>query len=294
MRVHERGMRNAQPVFRIAGFVFRLTCLLLLPSSLFLSGCFPLTRPVVKIGLVAPFEGRYRNLGYEVIYAVRLAVREANAAGGVAGHSVELAALDDSGDPEMAVEQARKLATDPQVVAVLGHWLDATTSAAAPEYERLSLPLLVPVASAALPASAYRLWKSPCLLVTDTGCFNTLEELALAGNRPVTLISPIPLPADSTDPAFAERYRAVSNGVEPRFAAVLAYDAARLLFDAITRDVAANGAPSRAGVQAQLAQSDYAGLSGNFSFDAERERRRAGREWVYVWRDGELRPQSNR
>ncbi|MDW8325320.1 MAG: ABC transporter substrate-binding protein [Anaerolineales bacterium] len=290
MRAPKYAIRNTQYVFRIPYSVFRIAFLFLLSTFYFLlTSCLPITRPVVKIGLVAPFEGRYRNLGYEVIYAVRLAVREANAAGGVAGYSVELSALDDSGDPEMAAEQARKLATDPQVVAVLGHWLDRTTAAAASEYEQLKLPLLVPVASAELPDSVYRLWASPCMLVADSGCFNTWEELSLAGNVPLTLTSPIPLPSDSTDPAFAERYLTLSNGVEPRFAAVLAYDAAHLLLDAIARDIATNGAPSRNGVQAQLAQTNYAGLSGLFSFDADREWRRVGREWMkYVWREGEL------
>ncbi len=112
-----------------------------------LTGC-AVTRPTVKIGLVAPFEGRYRQVGYEVIFAVRLAVREANAAGGVAGHTVELVALDDQGNPARALEQARKLALDPQVKLVLGHWLTATTQAAAPEYARLGLPVLQPPASA--------------------------------------------------------------------------------------------------------------------------------------------------
>lgn len=288
MPVSKHAIRDTRYVIRNVYRAFRIAFFFLLPSSFFLSSCIPVTRPVVKIGLVAPFEGRYRNLGYEVIYAVRLAVREANAAGGVAGYSVELTALDDSGDPEMAIEQAHKLATDPQVAAVLGHWLDATTAAAATEYERLELPLLVPVASAALPDSVYRLWKSPCLLTTNTGCFNTWEELSLSGAGPIILTSPIPLPADSTVPAFDKRYRAMSNGVEPRFAAVLAYDAARLLLDAIARDITANGAPSRSGVQAQLAQSDYAGLSGLFTFDTDREWRRTGREWRYVWQDGEL------
>jgi ABC-type branched-subunit amino acid transport system substrate-binding protein len=275
-------------VFRIACSVWRGALIFLFPSTLFLASCLPVTRPVVKLGLVAPFEGRYRNLGYEVIYAVRLAVREANEAGGVAGYSVELVALDDSGDRELAAEQARKLATDPQVVAVVGHWLNGTTAAAAPEYERLKLPLLAPISDSPLPDSVYRLWQSPCLLVTVVGCFDTREELALANTEPLSLTSAIPLPADSTDPAFAERYRAISDGVEPRFAAVLAYDATRLLFDAIARDISANGAPSRAGVQAQLAQCDYAGLSGKFSFDTEREWQRAGGNWLYVWRGGKL------
>src|SRR6187401_305291 len=99
--------------------VLRRSSSVFLLSSFFLAACLPITRPVVKIGLVAPFEGRYRDVGYEVIYAVRLAVREANAAGGIAGYSVELLTLDDSDDPDMAVAQAQKIATDPQVVGVI-------------------------------------------------------------------------------------------------------------------------------------------------------------------------------
>src|SRR3972149_10909793 len=64
-----------------------------------ISSCLPSTRPTVKIGLIAPFEGRYREIGEEVIYSARLAVREANASGGLGGYAVELMAFDDGGDP---------------------------------------------------------------------------------------------------------------------------------------------------------------------------------------------------
>jgi branched-chain amino acid transport system substrate-binding protein len=101
-------------------------------------------RPTVKIGLVAPFEGRYRYVGYDVVYAVRLALREANAAGGVGGYSVELVAYDDGADPAMAVQQARKLAVDPEVVAVIGHFREETTAAAWSTYAEAGLPLVAP------------------------------------------------------------------------------------------------------------------------------------------------------
>jgi len=106
---------------------------------------FPGTvRPTVKIGLVAPFEGRYRYVGYDVIYAVRLALREVDAAGGVGGYSVELVAYDDGADPDLAVEQARKLAVDPELVAVIGHFREETTGAALPVYAAAGLPLIAP------------------------------------------------------------------------------------------------------------------------------------------------------
>ena len=100
---------------------------------LLLSSCsFPGTvRPTIKIGLVAPFEGRYRYVGYDVIYAARLAVRQVNEAGGVGGYSVELVAYDDAAEAALAVGQARKLAVDPDVVAVIGHFRAEPTAAAA-------------------------------------------------------------------------------------------------------------------------------------------------------------------
>jgi ABC-type branched-subunit amino acid transport system substrate-binding protein len=332
MRARETGGGR-----RVAGgksYCFLPTAYCLLPTflCLLLSACYPVTRPVVKIALVAPFEGRYRDVGYEVVYAVRLAVQEANVGGGLAGYSIELLSLDDSGSPEMAALQARKVAADPQVVGVIGHWLDATTLAAAPEYDAEGIPLLATTASPDLPASAFRLWPGddalqaalPSALHCPTPC-DALDNLdwllsnlqpptsslqpptsnpqiagpplwgqpqfaALAGGAAegVYVVAPAPLPADSADPAFADRYRAITNGVaEPSFSAVLAYDAARLLFDAITRDVKANGKPTRTGVAGALTQTDYTGLSGHFSFDSNRDWMEA-KGWVYQWREGKI------
>ncbi len=107
-----------------------------------LTGCIRTTPEIVKIGLVAPFEGRYREIGYDVIPAARLAIREyaAESAGGML--AVELVAYDDGGDPDKAIEQAQKLALDPDVIAVIGHWREETTLAAQPIYEAAGLPLI--------------------------------------------------------------------------------------------------------------------------------------------------------
>lgn len=105
------------------------------------SGCASV-KPVVKIGLVAPFEGRHRPVGYDVIYSARMAIREANAAGGIGDYRVALVALDDFGDPEIASDTAASLVIDPAVVAVAGHWLPETTIAAEPLYRAGNLPLV--------------------------------------------------------------------------------------------------------------------------------------------------------
>lgn len=97
---------------------------------------------MLKIGLVAPFEGRYRYVGYDAIYAARLAVREINAAGGVAGWMLELVAYDDRADPELARTTARNLVIDSDVVAVIGHYQQTSTEAASAVYAEAGLPLL--------------------------------------------------------------------------------------------------------------------------------------------------------
>jgi ABC-type branched-subunit amino acid transport system substrate-binding protein len=118
-----------------------LALALLLVGAAFLPGCRT-TEPVVKIGLVGPFEGRHRPVGYDVIYSARLAVRETNLAGGVGNYRVGLVALDDSGDPDLAAGAARALVTDPAVVAVIGHWLPETTAVAGPIYAAAGMPFL--------------------------------------------------------------------------------------------------------------------------------------------------------
>jgi len=98
--------------------------------------------PVVKIGLVAPFQGRYRDTGYDVIYSARLAVREANERSGPGEPKFELVAVDDFGDPEMARQTAEAMALDQDVMVVIGHWLPETTAAAQTIYEKEGLPFV--------------------------------------------------------------------------------------------------------------------------------------------------------
>jgi branched-chain amino acid transport system substrate-binding protein len=106
------------------------------------------TKPIVKVGLVAPFEGLYRPLGYKVLYAVKMAIRERNASGGVAGYMVELVALNDDNEPAVAAQQAREMAVDPDVVGVIGHFSSPTTLAALEEYRRAGLALVTSAAAA--------------------------------------------------------------------------------------------------------------------------------------------------
>lgn len=111
-------------------------------ATLVLAGGCQRTPRVVKIGLVGPFEGRHRDIGYDVIYSARLAIREENGNLDEENYRVALVALDDFGDPDTAQEIARSLIIDPAVIAVVGHWLPDTTAVAAPLYEEAGLPFI--------------------------------------------------------------------------------------------------------------------------------------------------------
>jgi len=105
-------------------------------------------RPTLKIGLVAPFEGLHRPLGYESLHAVQLAIDERNESGGVEGYLVELLALNDDQDPDWAPRRAREMTIDPDVMGVIGHVSGKTTAAAIPVYQDAGLPLIVPSSGA--------------------------------------------------------------------------------------------------------------------------------------------------
>ncbi len=95
---------------------------------------------VVKIGLIAPFEGPSRLFGYSALYAVRLRLQEWNEAGGAP--RVELVALNDDGDPTLAAALPAQLTIDPDVLLLLGPLQSHTARAALPALVKSGLPTL--------------------------------------------------------------------------------------------------------------------------------------------------------
>jgi len=66
----------------------------------------------VKVGLVSSKSGVFAQQGEEVMRAVKFAIDEANAKGGVDGRKVEYAEADDEGTPDAGRRVAEKLARD--------------------------------------------------------------------------------------------------------------------------------------------------------------------------------------
>ncbi|MGH6885911.1 MAG: branched-chain amino acid ABC transporter substrate-binding protein [Geminicoccales bacterium] len=74
---------------------------------------------VVKIAAGAPLTGPLAKQGQEVANAVKLAVAEWNAKGGVLGKQIEVLEADDQGNPQVGVAAAEKVVADPAVVGTI-------------------------------------------------------------------------------------------------------------------------------------------------------------------------------
>ena len=98
---------------------------------------------VIKIGVIAPFEGMGRPLGYAVLPGIKAAVEEANASGDLGRYRVLVVAFNDDLDASTAAAQAQALALDPDVMAVVGPWSPETAAAVTPILAEADLPAVV-------------------------------------------------------------------------------------------------------------------------------------------------------
>ena len=96
----------------------------------------------LKIGFFAPESGFAAADGASAYDAAKLAVSQINQAGGVAGHQLELVNYDDASAPQQAVTIATRLVTQDKVTAVVSGSYSDQTLAAAPIFQRNSVPLL--------------------------------------------------------------------------------------------------------------------------------------------------------
>lgn len=169
-----------------------------------MTGCRQLgsTPPVIKVGLLAPFEGAYRQFGYHLLPAVRLATQEAQASGHLQEVRIEWVALDTHGDPRIAAQRSRELAVDPDVVAVIGPTLPETVAAAQPVLEAAGIPTWPLVAA------------SPPLV--DGGAHGHAPLPVSAAHAVLAAAEARPAPwfyvdAAPPDPAFAAAYTALTG-----------------------------------------------------------------------------------
>jgi urea transport system substrate-binding protein len=97
---------------------------------------------VIKIGILQPFSGGLEALGEQGYQGARLAIDEANDAGGLIGRKIEYIRSDDKTDPKTAVERTLELIQRDKVDAIIGPVTSASRDAIRPTIDRFKTPLL--------------------------------------------------------------------------------------------------------------------------------------------------------
>jgi ABC-type branched-subunit amino acid transport system substrate-binding protein len=260
--------------------VVKARLLLVLALLLACTACLA-PKPTVKIALVAPFEGRLRQIGYGAFPAMRLAIRQA----ATEATHVMFIAYNDDGDPAKAARIAHNVARDPEVVAVIGHLALSTTLAALAVYTQAGLPVIVPT----LPAQAvpfdplvFRLGpdQTSARYVVRTARCDLLDDAwSATGLPPCASDAPPVADLPAAQRALAG-FTEISLGPPPGPRAIVAYDATMLVIRAIQQLQRAGGQPTRASVAAALRRMCYDGLLGQINFDA-RNTWASAPLWIY-------------
>ena len=249
-----------------------LSPITLVAILLLITSCAAVPTPT-RIALLAPFEGRYREVGYQALYAARMALQDTG------NNSIELLPIEDGGSAASAAARARALQVDPDVVAVLVFGYNATDAEVLSAFG--DLPVLVvgdwgaqPVSERVFilsnPAISDRLTIPEHTEITDAAhlpapfiggeilALTQLADLRLSLEG-ITILSSTSLP----DAQFAERYTASDTfAPEPGLLASLIYDAARMAAEEVL-----SGQGSRDAVNQYLREANYSGLNGVIHFE---------------------------
>ena len=111
-------------------------------------GIRALTIKPVYIAVVTIQSGLYADDGLAVENGAKLYVDQINRQGGVNGHTVKIKTFYDEGDVATAVKIAHQIASDPDIVAVIGHLFSSTSKAAGEVYQQMGVTAITGTASA--------------------------------------------------------------------------------------------------------------------------------------------------
>ncbi len=238
----------------------------LLLVALVLAACT--ARPVApdKVALLAPFENQYREIGYNALYAARLALDDAQS-------DAQLLALDDGGSVELAIARVMALNRDPAVRAIIALGPQATQ---ADVQQASQLPFLIVGnwgADRAAPNSLYAANKQTSQAGSAGDLFILEQTRALHDDLDGRLFHSSGSPPDED---FRQRYLASGLYVpQPNLLATLVYDIAGLVSGALASEL-------------PIAQTTHTGINGQIRFVDGYWQDAPDNSYIYV--DGEIVP----
>ncbi len=104
----------------------------------------------VTVGINLPLTGADAQAATKIKQGAQMALDEANAAGGIAGYKIKILVLDDGTatagqyDPAQAATNARKMVSDPNVVAAIGPQMSGSGKAMSPILSQGNLAIITP------------------------------------------------------------------------------------------------------------------------------------------------------
>lgn len=238
------------------------TLIILLLCCLIISGCGVVqsSPPIKKIALLAPFEGRYRDIGYNALYAVRLAMTDSGT------ENIHLLAVDDGGSIESALDRIRALNIDPDVelILALGQF------ASHPDVQNANnKPMIVIGFGGHIRADEDSLFASHPDIAEQVTTLEPITELNLGNpviGSDLLILSQLPDLYDDLsnisiissgtlpDEGFYQRYIESDLYVpDPNLLATLTYDISNLVISALNTDTA-------------IRDMTYTGITGDIQF----------------------------
>ena len=199
-----------------------------------------------KIALLAPFEGQYREIGYNALYALRLAIGDAEP------RDIPLLAVDDGGTLASAVARVRALNWDPAVAVIIALGPEATHPAAQMANDKTLIMIGNWGHDRADEDSLYASNRNLAKTGRD-GDFLMLGQARVLSSDPASIRfeSSGSLPDD----AFRERYlNSALYAPAPNLLATLTYDIMRLSLTALALDT-------------PITATQYHGINGQIRFE---------------------------
>lgn len=117
-----------------------LTAVLLITGVL--AGCSGASSNEIKIGVLNEMTGGNATMGTSSANGAKMAIKEANAKGGVLGKQIKAIVADNKSEPSEAANAMTKLATQDKVVAITGMFASSNAIAASSVAESTKVPFL--------------------------------------------------------------------------------------------------------------------------------------------------------
>jgi branched-chain amino acid transport system substrate-binding protein len=146
--------------------------------------------PPIRVAALVPLTGAGGSYGPSMAKAAKAVLDQVNGAGGILGRQIDLIVADDQTNPDAAVRAARQLIDVDKVVAIIGTWASAVTTAVAPlcwESQTFLTTTSGAESITLLPTNGYLIRTQPTTTLQGTKFAQFAVEL---GGKKVFFISP--------------------------------------------------------------------------------------------------------